>query len=120
MSHAMGAIKFHSDDLVVFYEYDGTADIILPQLWATAQEVSDHWRGKLGQGWPGWDKLQSCNHPGEPADIASNYGGTFWWKGKACRECMVIHGPHGLEDFYDLDIEVQRPAPEWSGFKRPT
>ena len=45
MSHAYGFVRFSSSE-VLFYEYDGTADVVIPRLHETCQGVSDNWRGE--------------------------------------------------------------------------
>lgn len=90
MSHAHGKVVFE-DKLVLYYEYDGTSDIVLPKLWDTPQEVSDHWREPEP-----FSRKCTCGKD-EPVLIDTDYGYGYHWNGKACRHCKVI--TEGLDPY---------------------
>lgn len=88
MSHASAKFYF-PDGTVLFGEYNGTADVMLPRMYATADERNKHWRG---------DNWRECNctapkESWETCIAESSYGGGFWWPGTACRKCMAFVGP---------------------------
>ena len=82
MSHAWGAVRFESNGLIKFYEYNGTADICNAQLYNTYKEVWDNWRKY---------KFIECKcGKDEDIEIYTSYGGGFYWGGKGCRHCNAI------------------------------
>ena len=108
MSHAMGAIKFESDGEIMYYEYDGTSDMVLSQLHKDSEGVTKNWRkGK---------HIKCTCGGGESVEIMNTYagGGYFDVNGKACRKCMAIISPLYCEDFMSIEIDGE---PEWSPFK---
>lgn len=115
MSHSIGAIQFKSDKKILFYEYDGTSDVVIPSLWETQEEVSEHWRK--------YDGPKECirnkffpnveGHNHEDVEIISTYGFGFHWQGKACRECMVI-----TDGLLLMDIDTTDDYPSWSPWQR--
>lgn len=44
MSHAIGAVKFKNDNKIMYYEYDGTSDVVLPKLHLNIEGVNEEWR----------------------------------------------------------------------------
>lgn len=96
MSHGWGAVRF-SDGVILFYEYDGTAGIVMPTLYRSYQELQDNWRKG---GWP----RCACKRF-ESVEVYSDYGS--YWSGWACRHCLVIVHPLDADD-----IEIE-DAPEW-------
>lgn len=91
MSHSSGNVTFKKDNLVMYCEYDGTVDIMVPALWDTQEEMSDHWRESI------WNKCTCGNM--EPVIIHSDYGGGFSWEGEACRTCKAINHEHLESDW---------------------
>lgn len=90
MSHSMGEIEF-KDGTVLYFEYNGTCDIVINCLWKTKEEVSDNWRKYK-------ENTCDCGRD-EPVEIYSYYGGGFSWSGRACRHCMALTeglDPHGF------------------------
>lgn len=81
MSHASGTVTFE-DGVVLHYEYDGTTDVCIPDLYTTYDEMASNWRNHP------WKEC-SCGNK-ETVTIYSSYGGGFEWEGKACRHCMCI------------------------------
>lgn len=81
MSHSSGTVRF-KDDVAYWFEYDGTSDVCIPQLYKTYKEHVDNWRNGA------WIKC-TCGKD-EDATIHADYGGGFSWEGKACRHCMCI------------------------------
>lgn len=93
MSHAQAEFKF-SDGTVLYGEYNGTADIQEPAMYATKEEMDANWRN--GE----WKECK-CGQPPEPCVATSYYGGGFSWDGTACRRCMAFIGP--LSDFNERE-----------------
>lgn len=104
MSHSSGNVTFKKDNLVMHCEYDGTCDVMVPALWDTEEEMSQHWRESV------WNKCTCGNM--EPVIIHSAYGGGFSWEGEACRTCKAINHEH-LELYWkeDKEYEEQRRNP---------
>ncbi len=48
MSHSLGAIKF-DDGLIRYYEYNGTADVVISRHYKSSEEVGDNWRNHIWQ-----------------------------------------------------------------------
>jgi len=94
MSHAPAHFTF-KDGTVLHGEYDGTADIMLPMMFETAEQMHAMWRK---QEWP----KAKCEHAPETVRVRSHYGGGFEWNGSACRACMVYLGPYDYDDFKDI------------------
>lgn len=84
MSHASGVVRFR-DGKFMFYEYNGTADVVISHLHDTMQGVLDGWRKSP------WLDCK-CDKGMEPVEIYSSYGGGFYWDGMACRTCRAIDG----------------------------
>jgi len=84
MSHSSGYVLF-KDNLKLFYEYNGTVDIVLPKLWNTMKEVDIHWRE-----YDPFDRKCICGKEPEPVQIYTSYGGGYYFEGTACRTCMLI------------------------------
>lgn len=100
MSHAIGAIKF-SDGLIRYYEYDGTADVVLSHHYATTQEVYDNWRN-------GEWKHCTCRKE-EPVSIFTTYGGGYYIEGKACQNCNSVQS-----DIIDFDCIERDETEDWA------
>jgi len=81
MSHANGQVRF-SDGVVKHFEYNGTTDVCISVLYDLYEEMDKHWREGL------WGEC-TCGKD-EPVEIATDYGGGFFWEGRACRYCDVI------------------------------
>lgn len=107
MSHAIGAVRF-DDGAILFYEYNGTGDWVVPNLYTTSEAVHEHWRDH--------PNVPACPHDGEPVEILSTYGGGFRWLGRACRECMRITA--GFDAFDDEACRVDG-YPDWTPFPDP-
>lgn len=110
MSHAVGAVKF-ADGEILFYEYNGTSDVAIPQLWPTTQEVDDNWRS--GE-WRNCQCAPVAVH--EPVSIMTTYGGGFYWNGRACRQCMSI--VDGFQPFLYMETNGYKDGePAWSPWR---
>lgn len=85
MSHAHATFIF-SDRGPLFGEYNGTSDVMLPLMFSSREQVDDNWRK---QEW------KNCICKGEPISCIAHtdYGGGFWWYGKACLACKIFIGP---------------------------
>lgn len=75
--------------------YDGTSDVLDPNLSRTTQEAwsVDNGRERRPDGRSPWDVLSECSHPRERGYAYSSYGGGFYWPVEFCRTCMIVHGP---------------------------
>jgi len=104
MSHAPGQVKF-TDGAVLHYEYNGTVDQIIPPLYETKKEMVANWR--KGD----WKKC-TCGDVHEDVEVATSYGGGFYWKGVACRKCMCLVSPISTGDDIDWP-EEKEGLPEW-------
>lgn len=85
MSHAVGAVRTQ-DGRILFFEYDGTSDIVLPWLYAAEAEMHANWRRS--------DPFPECRcgRPSESAHLATTYGYGRHWHGHVCVNCMVVVG----------------------------
>jgi hypothetical protein len=105
MSHAYGFVRFPSGE-ILFYEYNGTADIVIPKLYETCEEVQQHWREEGDAAWA------PCSHGDDVlVEIATDYGGGFSWEARACRKCPTVTSS-GLDEYGRA--EKNRPLPEWA------
>jgi hypothetical protein len=84
MSHYPLGIKFNDGD-IWYGEYNGTADVTCPQIFATSDKMAEMWRRHS------WDNMCSCK--GERVEVTGHYDvqeGKFIFIGDedalACRE----------------------------------
>jgi len=106
MSSANGKVKF-LDGLILYCEYNGTADVMFPALWNTKDEVLKYWKQQ---------PKRVCNcRKDEPVEMATDYGGGFSWEGKACRYCMAITDHRQPFDYEDEQVVISRKdeLPNW-------
>lgn len=107
MSHAYGQVKFE-DGTILHFEYNGTVDVAMTQLFDSREGVKEHWRESL--------RYVECNCGNdEPVELATDYGSGKSWNGRACRHCMAITGgfepyPYFRKDDY---IPPNRGLPNW-------
>jgi hypothetical protein len=105
MSHSQGAVLF-TDSTTLWCEYNGTVDIMLPNLFVTNDELHASWRKQV------W--ASPCKCKGEKVRVATSYGGGFSWDGKACRLHKVLldgYQPHPYNE--DEDSHYEDGEPEW-------
>jgi len=107
MSHAIGAVRFE-DGKILYYEYNGTTDVVIDKLYETQDEVLENWRK-----YP--DANCGCGND-EPVRIMSTYGDGFAWDGRACRNCYAITDGFTV-DFAWESGTYEDKEPEWSPFK---
>lgn len=108
MSRAGAEFRTPSGELVGRGVYDGTSDVLEPQICETdaeAWQVSDG--TEFHSDASAWDALKRCNHPPEVVYVSSFYGGGRWWPVRVCRRCGVAHGPLDWDAIYD------ELGPEW-------
>lgn len=83
MSHASGTVTF-PDGEIYHFEYDGTSDITLPELYSSGEELEENWRKKLN-----WDDINQRRNRGEKSSedvvLFSSYGGGVTYKGRASK-----------------------------------
>lgn len=109
MSHATAYVRFAADGLVVFAEYDGTMDMIIPRLYATPDDLWDGWRSAEAR-----TAACKCNSA-EPAEYCSTYGSGSYGPVQACRHCMVIATADAWnEDQGYSGPEWRHGMPEWA------
>lgn len=115
MSHASGAAMF-IDGVILYFEWDGTADVAIPMLWRTQEELRENWRSAE------W-RTCSCEPVAvlEPCRLMNTYANGESWPGYACRKCMVIVGGLTRDDESTADGYVRGyrdGEPAWSPWKR--
>ena len=104
MSHATGKVRF-TDGQIMYFEWDGTADIVCNCLYNTNEEMSKNWRKQ-----PSNECL--CGDD-EAVEIANDYADGYRWAGKACRKCKAITLGRGADiDEYMYDAE-EEGLPDW-------
>ena len=102
MSHARGQVRF-DDGTIMYYEYNGTCDVVCSCLYDTATEMQDKWRNQP-------HNECKCGKT-EPVQIATNYGDGSSWIGKACKNCRSID--YGRGNMYDEEDEYRDGLPSW-------
>ncbi len=105
MSHAFAKVSFADGDLL-WAEYDGTMDRILPRLYKDEETLYSHWRKSQSD----WECL--CGVLPEYAEYYSSYGYGFFGPVQACRTCMVITSVERWNDWNDQGFHG---GPEWRG-----
>jgi hypothetical protein len=79
----MAYVRF-ADGLIMFAEYDGTADWIIPQLYESRDALSLGWRKSAAR-----QAVCTCGKD-EPAEYAETYGDGSHGPLRACRHCKAI------------------------------
>lgn len=102
MSHATGAVQF-IDGAVLFYEYNGTSDVVCTSLKRTLGEVGRDWRS------PANDAKCTCGNDSEEVELMTFYAQGFHWGGRACRTCMAI--TKGIDPD---DMGYDNGTPQWA------
>jgi len=104
MSHATGKVRFN-DGTVMFYEYNGTCDVVCNCLYDSYKEMHSNWRDQPSN-------ECTCGND-EEVEIATNYADGYYWPGKACRKCKAItRGLGSAVDEYIYDEETEG-LPDW-------
>lgn len=93
MSHAHGEVILDGK-VIGHYEYNGTSDVALPNVYDTPEEVTANWR-KGG-------RECSCGQPSIDVTLFSYYGSGFHWPGKYCPRCRLITGNRMPFEGYDV------------------
>lgn len=83
MSHQEARVRCQ-DGTVYFAEYNGTSDVIVPQIYATQDDLCDGWRS--GE----WRECSDPNHIHEAAEYAETYADGSHGPIKICRSCLCI------------------------------
>jgi hypothetical protein len=78
MAHWPGKVMF-SDGTIKYIEYNGTADVCLPKLFSTEEELRENWHSQDND-----NTEVECKHLEEEVQIITPFNS---WKGKACRNC---------------------------------
>lgn len=90
MSHSTAAFKL-KDGTILYGEFNGTVDVLLPFLYNTPEERDENWRSHR------WKNCINKEHIHEQAEVCVTYGGGWIWEVKICRECMCAIDPLSLE-----------------------
>lgn len=102
MSRANGAV-LTKDGKIFYCEYNGTVDVMIPNLYTTRDEMQSNWRTK---------RFDLCSHPDshkkESVKVATSYGYGFSWDGFMCVECNCLVSP--LEPDYKTE---SNELPDW-------
>src|ERR1700761_1676324 len=80
MSHQPGKVIVNNK-IVAHFEYDGTSDVNLPQLYSSQEELSANWRQDQN-----WSLAQNCKHEPTAAIIFNSYADGAWHPGRVCLE----------------------------------
>lgn len=106
MSHSTAAVKF-SDGLILFGEYNGTADVMLPKFYLTKKERNDNWRTN---NWPIHDK--NCDKA-EDVIVATSYGRGFSWSARGCKVCQLLINKYMPYDDESQESIIINGLPDW-------
>jgi hypothetical protein len=80
VSHATGQVIVDGK-IARWFEYNGTADVVLPKLFKSNAELSENWRiEQTVIPCPGACTLQDCL-------LYTDYGGGYHWPGVVCLNC---------------------------------
>jgi len=116
VSHATGAVRFTGGP-ILYFEYDGTADMCVPSLWETREEMMAHWRGDNPRVWCECGPVAVW----EPVEIMCTYGDGHFWRGKACRNCRTLTEglvpSFGFYDEHTPNDDFRDGEPEWSPWR---
>lgn len=104
MSHSTGAVKAFNGK-IYYTEYNGTVDVMLPNLYDTYEEMHNNWREQK------WKRCDNKLHLHTRARIASSYGFGFSWNGMIYVECKVITDIHSPDNHEH--IKYKNGLPEW-------
>lgn len=108
MSRANLMVRF-PDGTIRHGLYDGTSDIVMRPLYATAIQAWDVYCNDRNDAWGTDEQWNDFNGMvGEAVEIFTDYGGGFWWHGEALTE-WVTSGIHLHED----DLETYDGRPDW-------
>lgn len=104
MSHAAGEVIQYGK-IIGYFEYNGTADIILPKVYNTAQDLADHWR-------QGAMTCCTCKPQKgrEPVILWSSYGFGSFCVSTFCSVCKLITGELNAMDINWVDGHPLTPG----------
>jgi len=80
MGTSLGCVKF-KDGTILFAAYQNTTDVMNHCLWNTIKEAMNICSD---------DRKECTCDKTNDVIIATNYGGGFFWSGKACKKCKII------------------------------
>ena len=107
MSRASMVVKL-ADGTVRYGIYNGTVDVCWEPLFDTLNEAWDAWQRYYGRDGD-WVMPDMPDAPEQDALIYSDYGGGWWWEGRATYNRVV--GPRDWDEFYDL---MHDEVPDWA------
>lgn len=119
MSRAIGLVKFPNGNIYISC-YDGTSDYMYSPL-ITKTNLTDNYNGDLF-GWNDYVIEDACSeteaaldaarkdNSEETVEIYSDYGGGFWWSGKASEKHMCITE----ENSFWYVTDYQDGCPNWA------
>lgn len=101
MGTSLAKIRFN-DGTIYYGGYQNTSDIITGGMFCkTYKELEDKSHDSM---------YLACKCKTiEPVAIAVNYGGGFYWNGKACKACGRLH--EGYNPYPDSDISPYGSVP---------
>lgn len=105
MSHSSGEVWVNGSRLG-WFEYNGTADLVMPRIFLTQDELCDNWRNDHAQPWG-----EKCGCDKTAAIVVSHYGSVNAWEAEVCVPCMRICGP--LNPYEDETRWVTRSDPRF-------
>ena len=96
MSHSSGEVWSKTGELLGYFEYNGTVDVVCTRIYKTEDDMIEHWRGHNFR-----DCI--CEHK-KPLEVIlySSYGGGFYWDGAVCLDCEAIM--EGILPYEDYDV----------------
>lgn len=104
MARAMGKVRFVKDNKMAWFMYDATMDRAYAKLFDNYNDFYEiAW--EKDEEYDNSDKCM-CSED-EEIEIYESYGGGLFWKGRACRNCMVITKNFEPVNFSDEEF------PEW-------
>jgi len=116
MGTSMGCVRFN-DGMILYASYQNTSDVMSSRIWKSfAESLEGRPNGEV------FDSIKCHCGQDEPVLLATNYGGGFYWSGRACRHCMAItkgDSPYAIESPYGTFDIVPGPdfykdgIPDW-------
>lgn len=104
MSYDPGQVLF-PDGKVMFYAYGGCCDVVSSDL---VEKEEYHWN------MPGRTLHKCICGRDESVVIFTEYGGCFYWEGRACRFCKIVTKGNMPYDEPEARKTIKDGIPEWA------
>lgn len=111
MSSAPAFVRLH-DGRIMHTTYNGTSDMLIPELFATFEESCEAHRNRS------YSRDDSCGCQSEPCQVWVMYGREWGWETEACEHRVHrLLSPWGIEHYYTGEViepaveEVKTPWP---------